>query len=499
MVNRCLCLALAIASLAVTQEAVAQKQPLIFRGKVEQVNAAAKRITVNGENVEGWMAAMTMAYPVANAEVLATLKPGDLITAKVYPGDMSLHDVEVVSAPATAAPGGLSLPQLEQMALSGNPTAAQVQANLRAATALAKQAGLYPNPTVGYSSDEVRGGYTGGGRQGGFLSQTIVLGGKLQAARRVAELHATEADTSGQIQRTRIVNSVRMAFYHVLAAQRLMEVRSRMARLSADTSETSRLLANVGQVDRPDVLQAEVEQLQAEVSVTVAGQNLAAAWRMLTAVIGKPDMPLARLEGELDDIPQLRYEETLALTLRDSPEVKLAEVGLQRSAASLTQARKVPIPDLQFTGVLANNFEPLESTRRPIGLQGSVQLGVQLPLFNRNQGNIAAAKDGIESSRSNVSRVRLQLQRDMANLFRDYESARSVALQYKNQMLPRAEQAYHLYQVTYRKMAAAYPQVLMSQRTLFQLETEYVSALDAAWQSALAIRGFGLTDGLSAP
>ena len=581
MVNCCLCLALAIASLAVTQEAVAQKQPLVFRGKVEQVNATTKRITVNGENVEGWMAAMTMAYPVANAEVLATLKPGDritakvyqgdmslhdvevvsapatqheghkqalvfrgkveqvnavtkritvngenvegwmaamtmaypvanaeilatlkpgdLITAKVYPGDMSLHDVEVVSAPGTAAPGGLSLPQLEQMALAGNPTAAQVQANLRAATALAKQAGLYPNPTVGYSSDEVRGGYTGGGRQGGFLSQTIVLGGKLQAARRVAELHATEADTSGQIQRTRIVNSVRIAFYHVLAAQRLMEVRSRMARLSADTSETSRLLANVGQADRPDVLQAEVEQLQAEVSVTVAGQNLAAAWRMLTAVIGKPDMPLARLEGELDDIPQLRYEETLALTLRDSPEVKLAEVGLQRSAASLTQARKVPIPDLQFTGVLANNFEPLESTRRPIGLQGSVQLGVQLPLFNRNQSNIAAAKDGIESSRSNVSRVRLQLQRDMANLFRDYESARAIALQYKNQMLPKAEQAYHLYQVTYRKMAAAYPQVLMSQRTLFQLETEYVAALDAAWQSALAIRGFGLTDGLSAP
>ena len=97
-----------------------------------------------------------------------------------------------------------------------------------------------------------------------------------------------------------------------------------MAKLSADTSETSRLLANVGQADRPDVLQAEVEQLQAEVSVTVAGQNLAAAWRMLTAVIGKPDMPLAQLEGNLDDIPQLSYEESLALTLRDSPEVKIA-------------------------------------------------------------------------------------------------------------------------------------------------------------------------------
>ena len=48
-------------------------------------------------------------------------------------------------------------------------------------------------------------------------------------------------------------------------------------------------------------------------------------------------------------------------------------------------------------------------------------------------------------------------------------------------------------------MAAAYPQALISQRTLFQLEVDYVQALESAWQNALGIRGFGLMDGLSAP
>jgi outer membrane protein, heavy metal efflux system len=51
----------------------------------------------------------------------------------------------------------------------------------------------------------------------------------------------------------------------------------------------------------------------------------------------------------------------------------------------------------------------------------------------------------------------------------------------------------------YQRMAGAYPQVLISQRTLFQLEAEYVQALENAWQSALVIRGFGLMDGLSEP
>jgi cobalt-zinc-cadmium efflux system outer membrane protein len=48
-------------------------------------------------------------------------------------------------------------------------------------------------------------------------------------------------------------------------------------------------------------------------------------------------------------------------------------------------------------------------------------------------------------------------------------------------------------------MAAAYPQVLISQRTLFQLEAAYIQALENAWQSSLVIRGFGLMDGLSEP
>jgi len=68
-----------------------------FRGKVEKVDAKAKMVTVAGENVPGWMAAMTMAYAVDKESVLGTLKAGDQITAKVYDGDVrTLHDVKVV-------------------------------------------------------------------------------------------------------------------------------------------------------------------------------------------------------------------------------------------------------------------------------------------------------------------------------------------------------------------------------------------------------------------
>ena len=397
------------------------------------------------------------------------------------------------------AAGGMRLEELEQMALANNPTVAQVQASLRVAAGLTRQAGLYPNPTVGYYGDEIRGGYTGGGKQGGFVSQTILLGGKLRAARQLAQLQANEVETSGQIQRLRILNNVRIAFYHVLAAQRLKDVRQNLAKLAADATDTSLQLGNVGQADRPDILQAEVEQQQASVALRIAEQNLQASWRMLAAVVGKPDLPVGRLEGDLEAIPDLNYEEWVATTLRESPEVKLAQQAAERADAALDQAKKAPVPDLQVTGILVQSFEPREVAPGPIGLQGGAQIGVQLPIFNRNQGNIAAARGEIESARQELARVKLQLQRYLASTFQDYTAARLMVQQYKTEMLPRAEQAYRLYQTNYQRMAGAYPQVLISQRTLFQLEVDYVQALESAWQSALMIRGFGLMDGLSEP
>ncbi len=478
------------------------KKAYTFRGTVQQVNTESHKVTVANEPVEGWMGAMTMAYSVDKPEVLARLKTGDQIVAKVYDDDSKLYDVTVVAqvqAPVPPNEAGLRLEDLEKMALTANPTMAQSEANVRVANALKKQAGLYPNPTVGYYGDEIRGGYTGGGKQGGFVSQTIVTGGKLGAARRVAELQAAQVQTTVELQRLRILNNVRAVFYHVLAAQRLVDVRGKLAKLAADATQVSYQLANVGQADRPDVLQSEVEQQQAKVSLRIAQHGLQASWRVLAAVIGKPDLALVPLAGDLDAIPDLSYDEWMAATVKDSPEIKLAQQAIGRAEASLLQARKVPIPDLQVYGNLTQNYEPLETTRQPIGLNGGVQIGVQLPIFNRNQGNIAAAHGEIESAKLELVRLKLRLTREIANLFRDYDSARVTADEYKKEMLPRAEQAYKLYQANYQNMAAAYPQALISQRTLFQLEAEYVQALENAWQSALVIRGLGLMDGLSKP
>ena len=93
----CLCfLSMACASPASqsTAQPQAQSQPLPaqqkqydLKGKVVSVDKPGKTVAVAGEDIPGFMAAMTMSYPVKNEQLLESLSPGDQITAKIIAQD----------------------------------------------------------------------------------------------------------------------------------------------------------------------------------------------------------------------------------------------------------------------------------------------------------------------------------------------------------------------------------------------------------------------------
>src|SRR5229473_187539 len=394
---------------------------------------------------------------------------------------------------------GLTLVELEQIALSNNPTLAQAAAEIRAATGRKLQSGLYPNPTVGYLGEQIRGGIQGGGEQGFFISQDIVLGGKLGLNRRVLDQEKKQAEAEAEEQRLRVINGVRMFYYQALAAQEMLDLRHKLSKLAEDAVQTSHQLGNVGQADQPDVLQAEVEGEQAELAVVAAELNQLRAWRALAATVGKPEMPLTHLAGNLEDLPEDNPDQWLQAIVQGSPAVKIAELGVLKAEAQLARAKREPIPDLQLRGGLQQNRELDATTNRPIGLQGFAEVGVQIPIFNRNQGNVQASRADIERAQREVQRIQLVLRERAATLVQNYVTSRATVEKYKKRMIPRAQKAYELYLKSYGGMAAAYPQVLISQRTLFQLQTDYIAALENLWGNSIALKGFLLTDGLEAP
>jgi cobalt-zinc-cadmium efflux system outer membrane protein len=384
------------------------------------------------------------------------------------------------------------------MALQNNPTFAQATANIQAAEGRKKQSGSYPNPTVGYQGEQIRGGSFHGGEQGFFVQQDIVMGGKLGLNRKIFDQELKQAESEADEQKLRVITNVRMSYTQALAAQQTLELRHNLSKLADDAVETAHQLANVGQADAPDVLESEVEAQQAQLAVTMAEKNQRRVWTALAAVVGNPRLPLMRLEGKLEDTPPVNAEELVEKIVNQSPAVRIAELGVKRAEAALDRAKREPIPDLQLRGGMQQNGELL-ANGRAVGLQAFASAGVRIPIFDRNQGNIAAAKADVERSKREVERVKLVLRERAASVVQNYTFSQTAVDRYKNQMIPRAQKAYEMYSKKYQEMAAAYPQVLISQRTLMQLEVSYVTALENLATSSLSLQSYLLTDGLESP
>jgi cobalt-zinc-cadmium efflux system outer membrane protein len=403
---------------------------------------------------------------------------------------------------AFAQPGrpAMRLEEFQQFALAANPTLRQAGALVKQSGALAHQAGLYPNPMVGYQGDQIRGGSFGGGEQGAFVQQTFVLGGKLGLRRDVFEQQRRSDEIGVSEQRSRVLAGVGLSFYSALAAQEVVHVREKLLALTRDAVATAHQLANVGQADAPDVLQAEVEAEQAQVDYMAAQRTYMQMFRGLAAVAGKPDLELSPLQGDFEHPPAIDADRVVNQIVENSPSVKRARQDMVRVQAEIKSAKREAVPDLQIRGGVQQNFEQLhEMPGQRVGVQGFASAGVDLPIFNRNQGNVAAAKAELERAEAEVSRIQLSLRHSAEPLLQDYLSNQTQAARYKNEMIPRATRAYQLYLTKYQQMGAAYPQVLVSQRTLFQLQVGYIHALENVWMNAIALENYTLTSGLSAP
>src|SRR5467141_94279 len=394
----------------------------------------------------------------------------------------------------------VTLEQAQKIASESNPTLRQAEAEIRATKARQQQAGLYPNPTVGYTGDEIRGGSVGGGKQGFFVQQTIVTGGKLGLNRDVFGKDVKLAELEAEEQKMRVQSAVRMAFLRVLAAQELLDARRDMAMIAQDAAETQRRLMNTGQADESEVLEAEVEAQRMRMTARRQENALREEWRSLTAVIGQPDLPLTTVGGDLETgWPEVKEEESVETIAKESPAVRIADAAEARAQTVLARAKRDSIPDVQLRAGMEYNHETLGSVPIAKGWEGIAEVAVQIPLFNRNQGNVSAARADIDRVGQEKKRIALTLRERAASAVDQYANARLMAMVYRDEMLPCAKKAYGLMVDKYGQMLASYPRVLEVQRKLYELQLEYIAALESVWTNGIALQGYLLTDGLEAP
>lgn len=390
----------------------------------------------------------------------------------------------------TISSAGLTLDAAIGIAEESSPNLQEAAAEVESRRGIARQAGLYPNPSIQGGAMQLAGNDSQYFSQ---LSQEIITKGKRKLDRSAAFREVEKAELRFVRTRFDLLTAVRQNFYTTLAAQRRVAVLQQLVEIAEKSQSAAVSLQKGGEGTPADTLLLDIELERAAVGKQNAEAMLDAAKRQLAAAMGAPDTSIETLDGDLAAaLPD--YSEELAKegVLSRNALIQVAQVEVERSRILLRRAEVEPFPNITVgTGYIFQVPEP-----NNIAI---LQVGFPIPVWNRNQGNIQSARANIARSVQTVTRTQNELLAQLANTIGRFRAAEQQVERYEEQILPKARKGLEISQSGYRNGQFDFLRLLQAQRALIEADLNYVNAQEMRWNAAAEIAGLSQEENFPPP
>jgi cobalt-zinc-cadmium efflux system outer membrane protein len=343
---------------------------------------------------------------------------------------------------------------------------------LRAKEAQVVTAGLRPNPIFSYSPSQLvpfRG-----------IDNTVAIGQTFETAGK-RELRVASAQRDVQVSGFQVQDFGRQLSYQVKAAFVAAQVAEANLRL-ADTNLAAldeierilRLRARAGDISQIDLLRLEGQRFDFEKDAADARQSLANAKTTLRTIAPQRIAPDFAIDGELAwaDLPQPRRDDLAQIVLART-DVRAAGAAKEKALLDITLAEANAVPD-----VTPNfGYTRTHDGRDIVGLS----VNVPLPLFDRNQGEIARAKAEAARLAAERETALTQALADLDQALAGYSTARRKATLLRETFVPKAKEARDRTETAYRRGGLSLLDFLDAERTLRVTSLAYTQSLGDYW------------------
>ena len=404
---------------------------------------------------------------------------GALLSADPGP-TLPLRPVDGEDGVASAqGPSPKTLPEFVALAERSHPALVAARAAVEAARGKAVQARLYPNPMVAAGSPQAAGAYS---QWNGYATQDVVTAGKLRLAQQAALREVQKAEYELIRARFDVLRDVRQGYYALLVSQRRIEIYTQLLEIAKRSYEIGRQLAEAGEGTKADVLFWSIERDRADVRLLNATVFIETGRRQLAAAIGLPRADVGKLEADLfQKLPNFELKQLQEAVVRRNALPRAAEADIARAQWALERAVVEPIPNVNLLGGYQRQVD------YPPQDQGLVQVMVEVPLFDRNQGNIRSARADIASSRATLRTTEIDLANRAAGAVATYRTSQRLVEWYEEFILPKARETVQLTQQLYARGEVTFLSLLQAQRILTETELAYVEAQADRWTGAVTI------------
>ena len=220
---------------------------------------------------------------------------------------------------------------------------------------------------------------------------------------------------------------------------------------------------------RVELANARIDARAAEAALQVARRGLAVLW-------GEATPAFASVRGDIGQLPARGTLDELNAELARSPRLQAGKLAVDLGAARLEVEKSKRYPDITLSTGVARDYE---------AKRNKVQFGVgiPLPLFDRNQGNVYAATMRSYKARDQYRDLEARLSAELLQSVSQFDLAAGAANDYRATVLPSARRAYDSALKGFEAGKVGYLQVLDAQRTRSQAELGYLSTLTNAYQA----------------
>jgi cobalt-zinc-cadmium efflux system outer membrane protein len=383
----------------------------------------------------------------------------------------------------------VTLAELQQAARVSSPVLRRAEADVGVAYGQMVQAGLPPNPTIGYEADQWQPGpkprpLNNAGQQGGYVNQLLKFPGKLSLAQSVSRYDYVNAFVTLRRAEVDVAAAVRANYFQVLLAQKGLEVSASLGELADEVYRLQLKQVAAGEAAGYEPLQLYAQAVQARNALAQAQANYRANWRQLAAAVGRPDVAPAPLAGSLElPPPAIDPDAARARIVEAHTDVLTARNRVLQAETNLRLQRLNRYSDLQTNAVVQHDNAAGNN-------QFNLQLGFALPVWDRNQGNVRAAESQVASNAAALAAAQNDLLGRLADALGRYEANRVAVANYRDRVLPALAQAYRGLVRRYQQEPADVPggkvsfsDIVVAQQNLAQALQAYLTALGAQWQA----------------